>query len=463
MLLVFIGLYLLGTIAVGWYYSARVKTMGDFVNAGRNLPLFIAASAFFATWFGSETVLGASSEFIEGGFLSVVEDPFGAALCLFLVGLFFARPLYKLNILTFNDFFKLRFNRLTELISVIFMVPSYFGWIAAQLIALAIILNVLAGLPIYMGIILCTIVVVIYTYTGGMWAVSITDFIQTIIIVAGLIAIAIQLYGEIGGLERIYSEAPEGFFQFLPDPDFHSIIDYIAAWMVIGLGSIPQQVIFQRLASSKDVKTAVRASHLGGFMYLTIAMIPLFIGLCGKILYPEIQEGDPQLVLPTLVLTHSNLLVQILFFGALLSAILSTTSGAILAPASVIGENLIRPYMKEATDRKLLRVIRLAVIGVALISAGMAFSSTNIFEMVAQASTLSLVSLFAPLAAGLYWKRASSVGALLSMAAGMAVWLYFEAVGSEIPSLIWGLLASITGMIGGSLIWPDRSYQKFTS
>lgn len=147
MLLTFVFLYLLATLGIGFWASRKVKTTKDFVVAGRQLPLFVAASALFATWFGSETIMGASSEFAENGLLGVMEDPFGAALCLLLIGIFFARPLYRLNILTFNDFFRMRFDRRTEVISAIVMIPSYFGWIAAQLVALAIILNVLAVFP----------------------------------------------------------------------------------------------------------------------------------------------------------------------------------------------------------------------------------------------------------------------------------------------------------------------------
>jgi SSS family solute:Na+ symporter len=461
MLLIFIGGYLLVTLLIGWWASTRVHSTKDFVIAGRNLPMLIAASALFATWFGSETIMGASSEFVEHGLIGVVEDPFGAALCLILVGAFFARPLYRLNILTFNDFFNMRFGRRAELLSALFMVPSYFGWIAAQLVAMAVVLNVLAGLTILQGIVLCTMIVVIYTYIGGMWAVSITDFVQTIMIVTGLIVLSIQLNNQVGGIKEVIAATPDGFFNFLPEPDFHSVIHYFAAWITIGLGSIPQQDIFQRVMSARSAKTAVRASYLSGLMYLTIGFLPLFIGLCGRMLYPDIQDGDTQMVIPYMVLQHSALWLQILFFGALLSAILSTTSGAILAPATVIGENIIKPYYKSLSDRKLLYIMRLSVVGVALCSAIMAALRQDIYELVAQSSALSLVSLFIPLTAGLYWKKASKAGALSAIIAGMAAWIICEIIGTDIPSLIYGGLASLIAMIVGSLWKPDSSYLDF--
>ncbi len=454
MLIGFVFLYLLVTLFIGWWVSSRVKSTRDFVIAGQHMPMLVAASALFATWFGSETILGASSEFVEHGLIGVVEDPFGAALCLVLVGAFFARPLYRLNIITFNDYFRIRYGRSAEIVSAFFMVPSYFGWIAAQLVAMAIILKTLIGMPLEAGIATCTAVVVIYTYIGGMWAVSITDFVQTIMIVAGLAYLAFLLSREAGGVTTVLAAAPDGFFRLLPRGDFHSIIHYIAAWITIGLGSIPQQDVFQRVMSARSERTAVQASYLSGFLYLTIGMLPLFIGWCGRLLYPELQSGDSQMILPNIVLQHGTLLLQVLFFGALLSAILSTTSGAILAPATVIGENLIKPYFPALSDGQLLRVMRFSVVGVAVLSAVMASWKSNIYDLVAQSSALSLVSLFVPLTAGLYWRRASNIGALASITAGMAAWLVAEFAQTEVPSLIYGALASLLAMITGSLLFP---------
>ena len=178
--------------------------------AGRKLPLILASSALFATWFGSETVLGASSEFVENGLLGVIEDPFGAALCLVLVGVLVARPLYRMNILTFCDFYRDRFSKRVELLSSLCMVPSYFGWIAAQLVAIGILFQVVAGIPTYMGIWIGTAVVLIYTYVGGLWAISITDFIQTVVIVVGLLVLAIDLGNEAGGVGAVIAKTPEG-------------------------------------------------------------------------------------------------------------------------------------------------------------------------------------------------------------------------------------------------------------
>ncbi|MCB0292907.1 MAG: sodium:solute symporter family protein, partial [Calditrichaeota bacterium] len=282
-------IYLLITIAIGLTASRFVKNAEDFVLAGRRLPLMLASTAVFATWFGSETVMGASSEFVQHGLLGVIEDPFGASLCLLLVGIFFARPIYRMNILTFGDFYRIKFDQKVELLAGIFMVVSYFGWIAAQLVAMGIIMNVVLGIPLEAGILTSAGIVLLYTYIGGMWSISITDFMQTIIIIAGLLFLLIEISGKAGGLAQVIAQAPADFFRFTPDPEPFAFVEYLAAWITIGLGSIPQQDVFQRVMSARSENVAVRASYVGSLMYLTIAFIPLLIGLSAKVVYPELM------------------------------------------------------------------------------------------------------------------------------------------------------------------------------
>jgi SSS family transporter len=450
-LIVSIIAYLLITVLIGYWASRFVKNPTDFVLAGRSLPMPLAASAMFATWFGSETILGASSEFMTHGLIGVMEDPFGAALCLFLVGLFFARPLYRMNILTFGDFYRVKFGKKTELVASLFLVPSYFGWIAAQFVAIGIIINVVSGIPFSIGMILGALVVIFYTYIGGMWAISITDFLQTIIILIGLGILAYQVSGSAGGVETVLSNTPEGFFRFFPESNYHSTTHYIAAWITIGLGSIPQQDVFQRVMAAKSETVSVRASYFGSFLYLTIGLIPLFIGLCAKQLYPDILEGDIQLAIPRVVLMHANLFLQVMFFGALLSAIMSTSSGAILAPASILAENIIKPRLQFSDDRRLLKLLRYSVIFVALVSLVLANLEANIYGLVAMSSAFSLVSLFAPMLAGLYWKKINATGAITSMFSGMMAWLFCEAIGTETPSILIGLAVSFVALFIGAL------------
>lgn len=449
----FILVYLIVTVLIGQWAARRVHSTSDFVVAGRNLPLGMSACVIFATWFGSETMLGSTSEFAQHGFLGIMEDPFGASLCLLLVGLFFARPLYRFNILTFCDFFRIRYGRKAEVISALLMIPSYFGWIAAQIVAMGIVINTVMGVPQEVAMIISALIVMAYTYSGGMWSVSVTDFVQTIMIIGGLIILTWTFVHQAGGLRRVLQETPTHHYRFLPDHNWQDWLKYLAAWMTIGLGSIPQQDVFQRLMSAKSERVAVYSSYMGAGMYLVIGLLPVLIVMCARVLYPSLLAGETEKILPNMVLQHGSLFIQVMFFGALLSAIMSTTSGAILAPATVLGENLIRPLYKNISDKQLLLVIRLSVVVVSLIALAMALLSRNIYELVADSSILSLVSLFVPLAAGIYWKAANNAGAILSIVLGTAAYILAEYTALPVPSLMVGLGASISGMLLGVLIW----------
>jgi SSS family solute:Na+ symporter len=445
LLLFFIIAYLALTIAVGFWASKRVKTTGDYMLAGRSLPLMLSAAAMFATWFGSETVFGASSQFLEGGLYAVIEDPFGAALCLLLFGLFFARKLYNMNLLTLGDYFKVRYGKKVELMASFFLAPPYIGYIAAQLVAMGLILNVVTGVDLWQGVVLAALVVTAYTYVGGMWAISITDFFQSIVIILGLVVLAVILANKAGGVQAVMAEVTPEQMRFFPEANLTEVVGYIAAWSVLGLGSIPSQDVFQRCMSSGSARTAVQSCYIAALLYLSIAMLPLFISLCTRHLYPDQVQGDTQLTLPNMVLAHTALPVQILFFGSLLSAIMSTTSSAILAPAAIFSENFIKPLAGHRfSDRGFLVLTRVSVLLFSVLATIMACMRSNIYELVGESSVLSLVSLFVPLTLGMYWKRASSAGALAGMLAGLLTWIIFAT------------LVSLLAMVAASLHWPTK-------
>lgn len=426
--------------------------------AGRSLPLFLSSSAMFATWFGSETVFGASSQFLKGGLYAVIEDPFGAALCLLLFGLFFARKLYTMNLLTLGDYFEVRFGKKTELVASVFIAVPYAGYIAAQLVAMGLILNVVTGLEVWQGVIISAFVVTLYTYIGGMWAISVTDFIQGIIIIVGLITLAYVLSEKAGGVMTVLKEVPEENLRFFPAFSAREIVTYIAAWSVLGLGSLPAQDVFQRAMSSDSATTAVRSCYIAAGLYLTIAMIPLFISLCTRHLYPDQIAGDTQLALPNMVIQHTGMVIQVLFFGSLLSAIMSTTSSSLLAPAAIFSENLVRPLLKKKlNDRQMLVLTRLSILLFSALATVMATMRSNIYELVGESSILSLVSLFAPLVFGLYWKKANSTGAVIAMLAGFVSWIVFEFIYEiDLPSLVPATMISVLALIMGSWLRTEK-------
>ncbi|MCX7759710.1 MAG: sodium:solute symporter family protein [Hydrogenothermaceae bacterium] len=434
--------YFLFLVGLSFISKRFISSEKDYLLAGRSLPLSLSTFALFATWFGSETILGASQEFVNGGLLKVIEEPFGAALCLILAGMFFVKPLYRMNLLTFADFYKVKYGENVENIASVFLVISYFGWIAAQFVAFGLIFKTISGLPISLGIIFAFFVSVLMVYFGGMWAIAITDFIQTILILLSVFLVFGYLVFSVGGLDNVLKNIPSDYFKFLPDINISSISEYILAWIVIGLGSIPGQDLFQRFMSSKSEKVAVYSSYLAGLMYLSVALIPLIIagyskfslGFSDNSLLEYINMVDP--------------ILKVLFFFGILSAILSTSSAAILAPSAIITENILPKVFKTFSKFSAVFINRVVVVIIGLISMLFAFSEESIYQLVASSSVITLVSLFAPLVFGIYWKKASSKGAIYSILGGFSVWFVLDIIfGYHTAGILSGFFVNILFMI----------------
>ena len=304
MLQLSIVIYFLVTLGVGFYASRRVNNAGDFINAGRNLHPALNTAALFALWFGSETVFGASSEFASHGFIGVIEDPLGGVLCLLLVGLFFSRRLYALNVYTIGDLFRKNYGPKIEMFSSALMIVSFVGYAAAQVVALGLISQSLMDISLQNGMLISISVVVLYTFTGGMWAVSVTDFIQSILIVVGLMVVAWYVTDITGGILPIANSLTPEQTRFFPENNSVSWLNWLSAWMVLGFGSIASQDIFQRINSARSNSAAFYSTIFGAILYLIFSMLPLYLITATKLIDPSLMQGDLQLALPRLGLMN---------------------------------------------------------------------------------------------------------------------------------------------------------------
>jgi len=460
-LVALVALYILASIGVGLYAATRVRDASDFAVAGRRFGAPVVTATVFATWFGAETVLGIPATFLKEGFRGLVADPFAAMGCLVLVALAFARPLFRLDVITLGDYFRARFDRGTDVALSVCIAFSYLGWIAAQFVALGLVLDVLSGGAIDMraGVALAAVIALAYTMTGGMWSVALTDFLQAVMILAGMGYVAWVVLDLAGGAGQVWASIPADRLEVLPQGDARSVLGWVSAALVVLFGSVPQQDVLQRIKSARDEKTAVAATLAGGLVYFAVAMAPILLVCSAAIIDAPMVERlvakDYQLILPTLIVERTPLAVQALFFGALVAAILSTAGGALLAPAVVLAENVLRPVFRPATDAAFLRLMRITVLVLTIAVTAMALtSSMSIYQLVNESGKFVLVSSFVPMVAGLFWKRANTAGAHASIAAGLAVWLAMEWLAPEatVPPPLAGLLASAAAMAAGSIL-----------
>ncbi|HEX7635376.1 MAG TPA: sodium:solute symporter family protein [Noviherbaspirillum sp.] len=461
----FVVLYLLGTLALGVWAGTRIKSTNDFAIAGRSLPLIMVVTTTFATWFGAETVMGIPARFVQGGLNAIVEDPFGAGTCLILVGLFFATKLYKLNLLTIGDFYRERYGKGVEVFCSAAIILSYLGWVAAQITALGLVFSVLTNgaMSETAGMIVGTLAVLIYVVIGGFLAVAWTDFIQMIVLVVGLSIIAFFSAGLAGGADKVFAMANQNnLWNFLPQPTFTDLAAFVGAGLTMLLGSIPQQDVFQRVMSAKDSRTARNGAVIGGASYILFAFVPMFIVACAVIVMGssamDMAKNDYQRLLPTFVLTKMPLVMQIFFFGALLSAIKSTSSATLLAPSTSFVENILKNLRPHMSDRQQLFAMRTTIVAFAslVLAYAIAMKGTSIYELVSAAYQVTLVGAFVPLVMGLYWKRSTTQGAIVSLTAGVSIWILFfpqvSGLGEQFPQQLAGLIAAFVGMIAGSLL-----------
>lgn len=471
MLVSFVALYLLISIAVGVYAATKVHNVKDYVTAGRKLPMGVVIAMVFATWFGAETVLGIPGTFIDENLGGLISDPFGASFCLILFALVFARPLYRKNLLTLGDFYREKYSKPVEIVVSIAIALSYLGWVSAQITALGLVFNVLSEgmISMHQGVLLGSSVVMVYTLFGGMWSVALTTVVQMVVIVVGLLWISVLVADQTGGVAPVVKHAYEaGKFEFWPALEWTAVITFIAGFLTMGFGSIPQQDVFQRVNSSKNEAIAVWGTFLGGVGYFLFAAVPMFLAYSAFMVDPEmaasVSEKDPQLVLPTFVTHHLPMYAQIIFFGALLSVIMSTASGTLLAPSVTLSENVIKellPNGKKLTDKQFLNLMRIVVglfsILVTLYALYSLDQETSIHAMVENAYKVTLVVALVPLFAGLFWKKASNFGATCSIAAGLLVWIPLEFIipDAALPPHFAGFIVAALVMIIASLIKPS--------
>lgn len=465
MLVTFVIAYLIVTVTIGLLAARRVHGAKDYLVAGRSLPLYMNVATVFATWFGAETVLAVSATFAKDGLNGIPGDPFGATVCLVLAALLFSRLFYRLNLLTIGDFYKVRYGKSVEVLTSVAIVLSYLGWTSAQLTALGLIIHVLSSgaIALNTAIMIGAAVVLVYTVFGGMWSVAFTDLFQSIVIVIGLVLVALLVGENAGGFDKVLAQASaEGkLIMFPAEMDAAAWWAMAGAFFAFAFGSIPQQDVFQRMTSAKDEKTARRGTVIGALMYFVIAFIPIYIAYAALIAHPELKglfdsedAREIQRILPDLVLGQMPMWAQIMFFGALLSAILSTASGALLAPTATFTENVLRPFVPHMSDRQFLMLLRVVLVTFTAFALLFALNSNStMYEMVQNAYNVTLTGAFVPLVAGAFWKRANTQGALFSVVLGIGTWLLFNTVAPEalIPPNLIGLAASVLGMLLGSV------------
>lgn len=386
---------------IGYYASKKISTSEDFINAGRRIGLLLGSATLFATWFGGGTALGGAGAAYEEGFLGVIADPFGAGVVMILAGFLVLRPLRRLRCSTIVGYYEQRYNKFVGVLASIAEAATYLGWAGALIVSFGFITQALTGIPESLSIIIGGIVIIIYTWAGGMWAVALTDFVQMCILIVGVVCMLPISIKAVGGWSVFTSSVPDNFFHMYPrDANFNGWLVYVAAWLSLGLGCLPEQALIQRGTAARNETVAVWSGYNAGIMYLTIGLIPPILGMVGTILFPGLENSE--MVLPKLALELLSPWGITIFLGALVAAIMSSADSAILAPASILGDNVLRYFKPDASDELILKTSRVMIPIFTVLCIVIALYFKVVYDLMVLAYTLLLVSLVVPLIGGLY-------------------------------------------------------------
>lgn len=422
MILVGVFLYMAAMLGIGYWSSRQIKDLADFLVAGRRLPFYLATATLFATWFGAGTVMGAAGTAYSDGILGVIADPFAAGLSLILAGFFYVGLLRRMRLLTITDVFGKYYGKGAEIFASILMVPVYIGWLGAQMVAMGYIMHALTGIDPLTGITLGAMIVLIYTFAGGMWAVTLTDFVQMIVLIAGLLVILPATLSHVGGLGGLIRATPSSLWSFFPhDTGYGSWMAYFGQWALMGLGCIVGQDLVQRSLASKNERVARSSAIVAGIGYFTIGFIPVLLGLAARLVFPEIV--DPEYVVPQLAMKFLSLPLLMLFLGALISAIMSSADSSLLAATSLFTKNILLEVFPRMKKRDFLPLARIVTIGMAVVSLLVALYVQQIYDLMVNSWATLFVGIFVPVTAALYWKKANKEAAWASMVLGTGVWV----------------------------------------
>ena len=372
--------------------------------------------SLFATWFGAETVMGSSAAVAEEGLSGGRADPFGYSLCLLGMGLFLAYRLRQGGYATLGDFFRARFDRSTEILGSLLFIPAIIFWAGAQLLAFGHILGELTGIALHVGILIAAFLVITYTSWGGLLGDAVTDYVQAIVLIIGLVLLFVFVIIAADGFLPALQKIDSSRLHLIGEGE--SLWARLDIWMVPVIGSLVSQVALGRIFAARTPEIARKGCFLAFGIYLSIGLIPVFVALVAPQLGLATQTGDA--FLPDLARLLLPGWVYVIFMGALISALLSTIDSTLLSIAALTSHSLILPALKNTPSEKAkVRLNRLIVIISGIVASTIALSGDSILAIVVFADSIGTAGIVVIVLIGLYLSFGGPKAALTALIVGM--------------------------------------------
>jgi len=440
-----VGVYVVIMIAIGIYAARGTHSVTDFIVAGRKLPLWLCSASVFATWFGSGIMMGATTSAYDRDFLAMVAEPYGSALALLLTGLFFARIYRRTRRLTWVQFFEARYGKFAGLFGSIADVASGIIWLGGVLFTFGVLAESLTGMPMVAGIFVGLLVIVVYTMIGGMLAVALTDFVQMLVLVIGLIVLIFVVLNDVGGWAAISAQLPEQTVRAFPvEHTFTNWVDYVHVWMTLGVAGLAANSIIQRALSARTEAVAQNSFLIAALGYVVIGTIPIMLGLIASVTMPGIE---PNAVLPSIAVEHLHPVLVAIFVGAILSAFMSTGDSILLSTGAIVSTNLLPVFIKNPSEKLRMLVARITIPVGAVVASYVAFGAERVVEVIVESAAPLLAMTIVPFVLCFWWEKANKYGALGGIFGGLAGWGGAAAIGTEFPPDLIGFCVSLVTMV----------------
>lgn len=440
--------YVLLQLVLGLVVSRKIDTEADYLIAGRSLGPWMAVLSLFATWFGAETCLGAAGAVYGSGLSGAVADPFGYAGCLLLMGAVFAAPLWRRKLSTLADLFRERFSPAVERLVVLMMVPTSVLWAAAQVRGFGQVVAASSEINVEFAIGCGALVAILYTVAGGLLADAVTDLVQGLVLIGGLLVLSWFVFASGADL----NDVPTATRALQQTP---SLLSQIESWCVPIFGSVWAQELGARVIACRSERLAQNATLTAAGLYLAVGTIPLVLGLLGPSLLPGLVHHEQ--LLPRLAQLYLPSWAYVIFAGALISAILSTVDSALLSAASLTSHNLLARLRPNASDRTRLQMARAGVVVFGLIAWWLAVHASGVYALVESASAFGSAGLFVAGTFGLFTRFGGPRSAAAALVVGAGVWLFGSFVVGMTAPYLAALVASLSVYVSVALMFePNR-------
>lgn len=447
--LVAVSIYMLLQFSIGVWVSRRIKTEADYLLAARNLGPVLLTFSIFATWFGAETVVGSSGRAYANGVTFGNAEPFGYGLCLVVLGLVFAIPLWKRKLTTLADLFRDRFSVATERIAAVILIPSSVVWGAAQIRAFGYVLDTTAGgIGAELAIGIAAGFTILYAMFGGLLVDAINDVLQGVMLAVGLIIVFVALLPHLGGVDEIGRQLTDpARVRLMPTGESGWAV--LERWAIPVAGSVLAAEIVGRVIAARSPQVARGSTLVAACMYVGLGLIPLVIGLVAPSVVPTID--NPEQILPHLARTVLPTILYAVFAGALISAILSTVDSTLLVASGLLSHNLLVPLLGVTDERRKVLLARGGVASFGVIAYFLARHAEGILDLVEQASALGSAGVLVTVVFGLFSTWGGARAAIATLTAGLVVYIAATVAGFETPFLI-ALASSVATYVIGALL-----------